>query len=147
MPFSARPRRTVTWERHPMQSHITGVTSKRRRGEQTPGSPAATSTVSKAPTTASPTAISSASGAVASSGRVALALAVAAAVALPPSSARADDAAEAKSLARDAQKFYDKKNYDEACPLFERSLALDPNLKTRGALAICYEEAGKTGSA
>jgi hypothetical protein len=41
----------------------------------------------------------------------------------------------------------DQGKNEEACPLFARSLELDPSLGTRVNLAICYEKIGKLGSA
>jgi hypothetical protein len=56
--------------------------------------------------------------------------------------AHADDR-NAAHLYNEGWQLYKEKQYAEACPLLERSLAESPVLRTRGALALCYESAGK----
>lgn len=51
------------------------------------------------------------------------------------------------ALFDEANKLMDAGRDAEACPLFERSLALDSSLGTRLNLAICYEKIGRLGSA
>src|SRR5262249_10871240 len=61
--------------------------------------------------------------------------------------ARADDAADGARLYKEGWRMYEDKQYAEACPLLERSLAASPAIRTRGALALCYEALGKMASA
>lgn len=51
------------------------------------------------------------------------------------------------ALFDEGNKLMDAGRNAEACPLFERSLALDPSLGTRLNLAICWEKVGRLGSA
>jgi hypothetical protein len=60
--------------------------------------------------------------------------------------AHADDRSAAR-LYNEGWQLYKDKQYAEACPLLERSLAESPLIRTRGALAQCYEAAGKYASA
>lgn len=60
--------------------------------------------------------------------------------------AHADDRSAAH-LYNEGWQLYKDKQYAEACPLLERSLAESPVIRTRGALALCYEAAGKYASA
>jgi hypothetical protein len=60
--------------------------------------------------------------------------------------AHADDRSAAR-LFNEGLQLYKDKQYAEACPLLERSLAASPTIRTRGALAQCYESAGKYASA
>jgi len=61
-------------------------------------------------------------------------------------SAHADDRSAAR-LYNEGWQLYKDKQYAEACPLLERSLAASPMIRTRGALALCYEASGKYASA
>ena len=63
----------------------------------------------------------------------------------PP--AWADDAADGARLYEEGWRLYQDKQYAEACPLLERSLTAAPTIRTRGALALCYEAVGKIASA
>ncbi|HEX3763456.1 MAG TPA: hypothetical protein VHW23_32395 [Kofleriaceae bacterium] len=60
--------------------------------------------------------------------------------------AHADDRSAAR-LYNEGWQLYKDKQYAEACPLLERSLAASPMIRTRGALAQCYEASGKYASA
>ena len=60
--------------------------------------------------------------------------------------AHADDRSAAR-LYNEGWQLYKDKQYAEACPLLERSLAASPLIRTRGALALCYEASGKYASA
>lgn len=67
---------------------------------------------------------------------------------VPARPARADTPKEdPDALFEEGNKLMDAGRDAEACPLFERSLALDPSLGTRLNLAICYEKIGRLGSA
>src|SRR5260221_8276291 len=59
--------------------------------------------------------------------------------------ALADESAE--TLYDRATKLTKEGNYTEACPLFEKSLALAANVNAQYFLADCYEQVGKTASA
>lgn len=61
--------------------------------------------------------------------------------------ASGQEAATAEALFREAQSLLEAKNYDEACPKFQASQTLDPQLGTLLNLARCHEIAGKTASA
>jgi hypothetical protein len=67
-------------------------------------------------------------------------------VSLAASGAHADDRSAAR-LYNEGSQLYKDKQYAEACPLLERSLAASPLIRTRGALALCYEASGKYASA
>lgn len=60
--------------------------------------------------------------------------------------AHADERSAAR-LYNEGWQLYKDKQYTEACPLLERSLAASPTIRTRGALAQCYEAAGRYASA
>lgn len=62
-------------------------------------------------------------------------------------SAHAQETADSERLFKEGVRLYQAKQYAEACPLLERSQAAAPTLKARGALALCYEEIGRTASA
>ena len=55
--------------------------------------------------------------------------------------------ADATRLYNEGWRLYKDKQYAEACPLLERSLAASPKIRTRGALALCYEATGRLASA
>jgi hypothetical protein len=78
--------------------------------------------------------------------RMAHPLLAAALVWLAASGAHADDRSAAR-LYNEGWQLYKDKQYAEACPLLERSLAASPVIRTRGALALCYEASGKYASA
>ena len=85
-----------------------------------------------------------ASGTIARSvGRAALALALV----LWACPARADKVADAEALFNQAKELRDAGNYAQACPLFEDSQRLDPQLGTLINLADCYEKQGKWATA
>jgi hypothetical protein len=67
-------------------------------------------------------------------------------VSLAAPGAHADDRSAAR-LYNEGLQLYKDKQYAEACPLLERSLAASPLIRTRGALALCYEAWGKYASA
>jgi hypothetical protein len=67
-------------------------------------------------------------------------------VSLAASGAHADDRSAARLYNEGLQLFKDKQ-YAEACPLLERSLAASPVIRTSSALALCYEAWGKYASA
>lgn len=67
-------------------------------------------------------------------------------VSLAAPGAHADDRSAAR-LYNEGWQLYKDKQYAEACPLLERSLAASPMIRTRGALAQCYEASGKYASA
>jgi len=62
----------------------------------------------------------------------------------PPAHAQEADATR---LYNEGWRLYKEKQYAEACPLLERSLAASPKIRTRGALALCYEDTGRLASA
>jgi hypothetical protein len=62
-------------------------------------------------------------------------------------SAHAQEGADSERLYKEGWRLYQAKQYAEACPLLERSQAAAPTLRTRGALALCYEEIGRLASA
>jgi hypothetical protein len=78
--------------------------------------------------------------------RMALPLLAATLVWLAAPGAHADDRSAAR-LYNEGLQLYKDKQYAEACPLLERSLAASPVIRTRSALAQCYEAAGKYASA
>jgi hypothetical protein len=55
--------------------------------------------------------------------------------------------ADATRLYNEGWRLYKEKQYAEACPLLERSVAASPKIRTRGALALCYEATGRLASA
>jgi hypothetical protein len=57
------------------------------------------------------------------------------------------DKALAESLFREAKKLAKRRQFDDACPKFEESHRLDPQLGTLLYLATCHEQQGKTASA
>lgn len=79
--------------------------------------------------------------------RTSFAFVVSSLVALAAVPARADDAATAARLYKEGWRLYEDKQYEEACPLLERSVEAAPTIKTRGALALCWEAAGKNAAA
>lgn len=60
---------------------------------------------------------------------------------------RADKVADAEALFNKAKDLRDAGNYGQACPLFEDSQRLDPQLGTLINLADCYEKQGKWATA
>jgi hypothetical protein len=70
------------------------------------------------------------------------AFAQAASEAQPP-----ENVAEADRLFKQASLHMDRREYDAACPLLERSHALDPSSGTLLNLGDCYEQRGSTASA
>src|SRR4051812_31897608 len=78
--------------------------------------------------------------------RMAYPLLAATLVWLAAPAAHADDRSAAR-LYNEGLQLYKDKQYAEACPLLERSLAALPLIRTRSALAQCYESAGKYASA
>jgi hypothetical protein len=78
--------------------------------------------------------------------RMAPPLLAATVVLLAAPGAHADDRSAAR-LYNEGLQLYKDKQYAEACPLLERSLTEAPMLRTRGALALCYEASGKYASA
>jgi hypothetical protein len=78
--------------------------------------------------------------------RMAHPLLVATVVLLVAPAAHADDPSAAR-LYNEGWRLYKDRQYAEACPLLERSLAASPKIRTRGALALCYEASGKYASA
>jgi len=79
--------------------------------------------------------------------RLAYAILVSMVSLLVATSARAQDTANSTRLYNEGWRLYQAKQYDEACPLLERSLAEAPAIRTRGALALCYEGAQRWASA
>ena len=79
--------------------------------------------------------------------RMARALLVATLASLWALPATAQETADGARLYNEGWRLYQDKQYAEACPLLERSLAAAPNIRTRGALALCYEAAGRVASA
>lgn len=61
--------------------------------------------------------------------------------------ARAQENTDAQRLYKEGWRLYQDKQYAEACPLLERSVAASATVVNRGALALCYESSGKVGSA
>ncbi|MEQ9325008.1 MAG: tetratricopeptide repeat protein [Polyangiaceae bacterium] len=61
--------------------------------------------------------------------------------------ARADKVADAEALFNQAKDLRDAGNFERACPLFEDSQRLDPQLGTLINLADCYEKQGKWATA
>jgi len=81
-------------------------------------------------------------------GRWARALYVTTAISLLAAPALAQqDTADSLRLYKEGWRLYQEKQYAEACPLLERSLAAAPTLRTRGALALCYEGQARWASA
>ncbi|HEX7664054.1 MAG TPA: hypothetical protein VF407_06085 [Polyangiaceae bacterium] len=79
-----------------------------------------------------------------------LVLSVALAAAVAPVSAEAqtaEDQAVARTLFDEGMRLSKEGKYDEACPKFEASLRRYSGIGTRGKLAECYEQVGKTASA
>jgi hypothetical protein len=69
---------------------------------------------------------------------------------LSPKTARAqtaEDQAAARVLFEEGMRLYGLQQYAEACPKFEASLKRYSGIGTRGKLAECYEQVGKTASA
>jgi hypothetical protein len=60
-----------------------------------------------------------------------------------PGQVRADDVSDARALFEQARGLAKAGNHAEACPLFERSLALEPALGTELNLALCLAATGK----
>jgi hypothetical protein len=58
-----------------------------------------------------------------------------------------DQMAQAQALFDEGIRLFNVGRFEEACPKFEASLALVAGIGTRGKLAECYEEVGKTASA
>lgn len=82
-----------------------------------------------------------------SSRRAVRAAILVAAVATIAPSALAGDAALAEALFREGRQLLEQKRYDDACPKLAASQREDPATGTLLALALCYEEGGKTASA
>lgn len=61
--------------------------------------------------------------------------------------AMADKVADAEALFNQAKELRDAGNFERACPLFEDSQRLDPQLGTLINLADCYEKQGKWATA
>jgi hypothetical protein len=80
-------------------------------------------------------------------GRWAQALYVTTALSLLAPTAWAQGSGDSERLYKEGWRLYQSKQYDEACPLLERSLAAAPTLRTRGALALCYEGQTRWASA
>ena len=78
--------------------------------------------------------------------RMAYPLLAATLLSLAAPGAHADDRSAAR-LYNEGLQLYKDKQYAEACPLLERSLAASPMMRTRSALAQCYEASGKYASA
>jgi hypothetical protein len=58
-----------------------------------------------------------------------------------------DQMAQAQAIFDEGIRLFNVGRFEEACPKFEASLALVAGIGTRGKLAECYEELGKTASA
>jgi hypothetical protein len=58
-----------------------------------------------------------------------------------------DQMAQAQALFDEGIRLFNVGRFEEACPKFEASLGLVAGIGTRGKLAECYEELGKTASA
>jgi hypothetical protein len=71
------------------------------------------------------------------------------AVLLPTSAARAQDGGrdEAEALFQRARELMGESHFDQACPMLERSYALDHGAGTLLALALCHEGSGKLATA
>jgi serine/threonine-protein kinase len=61
--------------------------------------------------------------------------------------ARADEVADAEALFNQAKQLREEGNYADACPMFEDSQRLDPQLGTLINIADCYEKLGKWATA
>lgn len=61
--------------------------------------------------------------------------------------AQAQETTDAQRLYKEGWRLYQDKQYAEACPLLERSVAASATVVSRGALALCYEASGKIASA
>ncbi len=59
----------------------------------------------------------------------------------------AEDQAAARDLFEEGMRLYNLGQYPDACPKFEASLKRYSGIGTRGKLAECYEQIGKTASA
>jgi hypothetical protein len=79
--------------------------------------------------------------------RTSFTLVLSAALALASPVARAQENTDAARLYKEGWRLYQDKQYAEACPLLERSVAASPTIVSRGALALCYESSGKLASA
>jgi hypothetical protein len=66
---------------------------------------------------------------------------------LVSSPAHAQEATDAARLYREGWRLYRDKQYAEACPLLERSVAAAPKVRARGALALCYQDSGRLATA
>lgn len=66
---------------------------------------------------------------------------------VPPAQEKPANVAEAERLFKRAIAYMDAREYDAACPLLERSNALDPSSGTLLNLGECYEQRGLTASA
>jgi len=64
-----------------------------------------------------------------------------------PRVARAADEAGALVVYNEALKLMEDKRYDEACPRFEASFRLAPTVRTKMAIALCHERAGRIATA
>lgn len=82
-------------------------------------------------------------------GRVAIAIASALMIGLAAGPARADETSKGKAIALFDEGLKDMKagNYAKACKAFEASYRLLPDTGTRGSLARCYTQLGKTATA
>jgi hypothetical protein len=58
----------------------------------------------------------------------------------------AEDQAAARDLFEEGMRLYNLKQYSDACPKFEASLKRYSGIGTRGKLAECYEQIGRTAS-
>jgi hypothetical protein len=79
--------------------------------------------------------------------RLAYAILVSTVPLLFAASAMAQDSGDSTRLYNEGWRLYQAKQYAEACPLLERSLAEAPTIRTRGALALCYEGLQRWASA
>jgi tetratricopeptide (TPR) repeat protein len=64
-----------------------------------------------------------------------------------PPSAAAPPITAARALFKEARDLVAKSDYQDACPKFEQSLALEPGLGTQFNLADCWEHIGRNASA
>jgi tetratricopeptide (TPR) repeat protein len=71
----------------------------------------------------------------------------AAALVLVASRAGAQENASSTALFNEGQRLMARGAYAEACPKFERALAITPGVGTKFNLAECYERTGRLGSA